>query len=59
MLRHVGNHHAVGRGQRVQSTDQMQQIAVASDPSETRFKFNSVRDIPPVARDMRRPPAHV
>ena len=47
MLRHVGNHHAVGRGQRVQSTDQMQQIAVASDPSETRFKFNSVRDIPP------------
>ena len=37
MLRHVSN-HAVGRGQRVQSTDQMQQIAVGV---ATRFTSSS------------------
>ena len=31
MLRHVSN-HAVGRGQRIESNDQMRQIAVAADP---------------------------
>ena len=39
MLRHFSN-HAVGRGQRVQGTDQVQQIAVAPDPPETRFRLH-------------------
>ena len=38
MLRHVSK-HAVGRGQRVQRTDQVQQVAVAPDPPETRFRL--------------------
>ena len=35
-LRHVSN-HSVGRGQRVQSTDEVQQVAVAADPPAPRL----------------------
>ena len=34
MLRHVSN-HAVGRGQRIKSNDQVRQVAVAADPAES------------------------
>ena len=40
MLRHMGSNHAVRRGQRVQGSDQVLQIAVAPDPPEVLLRLH-------------------